>query len=676
MDEIVKPEVTRVVKMWVIGALLYTMCTTGFICGIEGIKIIPGMAAYNFAEKEKVEIMVNKLTSIRTQIPMDYYSLPFCKPEGGVKEAPENLGDLLMGDRIENSPYIVHMNESAFCKVLCKPIKLNIKTANILKYAVYNDYHHNWLADGLPAALASASEIGQEQPKRYWGGVPVGILMPGHEGEPRFYLNNHMHIILDYHERDFAYSDKKGTDRVFRLVGFRVAPLSVDHKLKDDTKSIESGDPKKDYEFTTCSENKDGVTFSDTNRLEIKPNATVFLTYDVKWNKRNDIEWATRWDAYLSVDHDITQRVHWLYIIDSFVIVVFLSAMIGVTLIRNLNRDIMRYNRVPTDEERAEERDETGWKLVHADVFRPPTQYPMLFCAAVGTGAQLLCSVFSTMVFATIGFLSPANRGSLMIALLLLYVMFGIVAGYLSARLYKTFKGQQFRKCTLTTALLFPGIGFSIFFLIDIILAFVYNSTEAAPFRTIIELLLLWLAMSLLVFCGAYFGYNKPEIEFPVSTSNIPRQVPPSTSFLSPWVTILFGGLLPFASVVIEMYCVMSDIWMDEYYYVFGFLFLIFLILILTCADVAIVCVYIQLCAEDYNWWWRSFFATGSTAFYLLLYSCWYFTNLHATKFMTYLLYFGYMTIILLEVFLICGSIGFGASLWFNRKIFSSVKVD
>ncbi len=26
---------------------------------------------------------------------------------------------------------------------------------------------------------------------------------------------------------------------------------------------------------------------------------------------------------------------------------------------------------------------------------------------------------------------------------------------------------------------------------------------------------LLWLAMSLLVFCGAYFGYNKPEIEFP-----------------------------------------------------------------------------------------------------------------------------------------------------------------
>ncbi len=38
-----------------------------------------------------------------------------------------------------------------------------------------------------------------------------------------------------------------------------------------------------------------------------------------------------------------------------------------------------------------------------------------------------------------------------------------------------------------------------------------------------------------------------------------------STSFLSPWFTIPFGGLLPFVSVVIEMYCVLSDIWgMDE----------------------------------------------------------------------------------------------------------------
>ncbi len=45
---------------------------------------------------------------------------------------------------------------------------------------------------------------------------------------------------------------------------------------------------------------------------------------------------------------------------------------------------------------------------------------------------------------------------------------------------------------------------------------------------------------------------------------NSKKFFPFSSRFLSPWFTILFGGLLPFVSVIIEMYCVMSDIWMDE----------------------------------------------------------------------------------------------------------------
>ena len=95
---------------------------------------------------------------------------------------------------------------------------------------------------------------------------------------------------------------------------------------------------------------------------------------------------------------------------------------------------------MPTDEEKAEEREETGWKLVHADVFRPPTEYPMLFCVLVGTGMQLVISAMFLILFSALGFLSPANRGSLMIGVLLIYVLLGAVAGFTSARLYKTFK--------------------------------------------------------------------------------------------------------------------------------------------------------------------------------------------------------------------------------------------
>ena len=95
-------------------------------------------------------------------------------------------------------------------------------------------------------------------------------------------------------------------------------------------------------------------------------------------------------------------QIHWLSILNSVLIVFVLTAMIACILIRALRRDLMRYNalptgdpdrkgfQAPTDEEKAEEREDFGWKLVHADVFRPPSSFPMLLAVCCGTGAQLL----------------------------------------------------------------------------------------------------------------------------------------------------------------------------------------------------------------------------------------------------------------------------------------------
>lgn len=50
---------------------------------------------------------VNSLTSSETELPYNYYTLPFCKPQEGVKKSMSaiNPGTILMGSRIENSPY-------------------------------------------------------------------------------------------------------------------------------------------------------------------------------------------------------------------------------------------------------------------------------------------------------------------------------------------------------------------------------------------------------------------------------------------------------------------------------------------------------------------------------------------------------------------------------------------
>eukprot|EP00953_Heterococcus_sp_UTEX-ZZ885_P026095 14132-Heterococcus_DN1.PRE.8 len=75
------------------------------------------------------------------------------------------------------------------------------------------------------------------------------------------------------------------------------------------------------------------------------------------------------------------------------------------------NRDIATYNEAQTLEEAQEE---SGWKLVHGDVFRPPQFNPMLLAVLAGTGVQVFVMTLSTIGFAFMGFLSPANRGGML----------------------------------------------------------------------------------------------------------------------------------------------------------------------------------------------------------------------------------------------------------------------
>lgn len=54
---------------------------------------------------------------------------------------------------------------------------------------------------------------------------------------------------------------------------------------------------------------------------------------------------------------------------------------------------------------------------------------------------------------------------------------------------------------------------------------------------------------------------------------------------------------------MLESVCVcvsihLQAIWENQFYYLFGFLFLVFIILVVSCSQISIVMVYFQLCAE------------------------------------------------------------------------------
>jgi transmembrane 9 superfamily member 2/4 len=157
----------------------------------------------------------------------------------------------------------------------------------------------------------------------------------------------------------------------------------------------------------------------------------VTYSYSVNFLKNNNIKWTSRWDYILySLP---SSNIQWFSIVNSLVIVLFLTGMIAMILLRTLRRDIARYNEASMSEEVQEE---SGWKLVHGDVFRAPSR-GMLLSVLVGSGVQLIFMIIVTLIFACLGFLSPANRGALMTCAMVCYTLLGTPAGYVAARLYK-----------------------------------------------------------------------------------------------------------------------------------------------------------------------------------------------------------------------------------------------
>jgi transmembrane 9 superfamily protein 2/4 len=166
----------------------------------------------------------------------------------------------------------------------------------------------------------------------------------------------------------------------------------------------------------------------------------------------------------------------------------------------------------------------------------------------VGVGVQIFGMLVITTIFALLGFLSPANRGGLMTAMVLMFVFMGLLAGYSAARLYKAFRGDQWKQMTLRTAFMFPGVIFGMFFILDLLI-WGQKSSGAVPFGTLVAICFLWFGVSVpLVFVGSYFGFKKPAPEDPVRTNKIPRQIPEQPWYMHPVFSCLVGGVLPFGA--------------------------------------------------------------------------------------------------------------------------------
>jgi len=630
--------------------------------------ILPGVAPVDYKEHDVVELKVNKITSVKTQLPYHFYKgLPFCAPSK-IENMDRNLGEILSGDMYMNSLYHVKFLEPVTCAVLGAN---ELDKGKIAPYAsskslnppenctytypasdvanfrrrIREEYAQQWTLDSLPVARvrvqAVTTDNGENQDHLlYEQGFPVGYV----DGANNAYLYNHVTLTVKYHYETEA--------QAYRVVGFEAEPASY-METNPSSPSCSSSVP---------------LIISYAGR-PTKP-VTVVWTYSVKWVEDKETTWSQRWNKYFG---DSQASIHWFSILNSVMIILFLSGMIATILLRSFHADLRMYSE---HLESREDEEEKGWKLVHTDVFRTP-RHPALLSILVGEGANFFIMTEITLLCAILGLLSPANGGALIITIVTLVVLGASFSGYVSTRLYKMFGGPNWKHNIIGTAFLVPGVIFGIILFLNF---FIWgaHSSGGVSFTALLSLMGLYIGVSLpLNFVGAYIGYKSKTIENTPKPHKIPRLLPQRNWYQNTTVQSLLGGLLPFSAVFIELYFILDSLWSNQYYYIFGFLFVVFLILVISCAEISMVMTYFQLCNEDYHWWWHSFITSGSSAIYFYLFSIFYFfSSLEITSFVSGLLYFGYSLVIAICFFVLTGFIGFTASFIFVRKMYSSVPLD
>ena len=233
------------------------------------------------------------------------------------------------------------------------------------------------------------------------------------------------------------------------------------------------------------------------------------------------------------------------------------------------------------------------------DAFRE-SGYPVLLCVMVGDGVHILDMGVVSILFATLGFMSPVSRGTLVTGMLCFYLILGVAAGYTLVCLWKTVQHEESAGWTSVAwraSFVFPGIGFAVFSALYCVLC--YNgSAGAVSFLLFVVVILLWFFVSVpLTLVGGLAASRVRHVEYPIKTNKIARQVPAAQC--SPWLFVAVAATLPFETLFIEIFFIMSSLWLGRVSYVFGFLLVVLGLLIVVCAEVSVVLTYMGLCVQD-----------------------------------------------------------------------------
>ncbi|KAI4302599.1 hypothetical protein MLD38_038323 [Melastoma candidum] len=640
------------IRNWVI---LFVLCLT---LGSLTFYLTGESYRHTYSTGDTLFAKMNSLTSIQTLIPFSYYSLPFCKPLGGImRRSSRNLGGALMGDQVMNSPYRFSMNINE-SKYLCTTSPLSLDDVAVLQQRIRELYQVNIALDSLPARRY----VNTGHYEIMWTGFQVGY--NEHRGDENVYVINHLKFRISVHESSMSGGCMIGGDYSkygYEIVGFEVVPYSINYRHKEEEK-LKMYD---DMDLADC-------PFNHISPQIIRENEQISFTYEVEFVK-SDLAWSSRWDLY--VEKNV--RILWSSVMSSMISILFLSCIVLVIFLRSVWRELRMHDELGKLTEPAYVNSESsGWKIVAGDAFRKPS-HPMILCALVGNGVQITIAAIVAVALARSGFVTPALRRLVLTQVIMLYLLAGLIGGYVSVTLWKMIQHtvERWHIVSLLAGLLFPGISFLVHLIVNFAL-WKSKSTAVISIYWYSVFLSLWLLVSLpLTVLGGFLAKRVETIQFPVPLNDIPREIPRRRFPVS--IAVAASGILPFGILFIQLLFILSSITFNRNFSSFGFLLLSLVMFVISCGGVSLVLTYRNLSAENWQWWWKAFFASGSVGVYMFLYCINYLVydlkGLSSPA--TTVVYLSYALIAAVSIMLSAGSIGLLVSFLFVVLLYSCIKV-
>ncbi|CAJ0934346.1 unnamed protein product, partial [Mesorhabditis belari] len=244
-----------------------------------GIHLTHG-AVNMYQSKEKVDVFVNKVGPYANiHETYHFYSLPICRPEKIIHKSL-SLGQVLEGDRVAESTYIIHFGENMARGSLCGDVALDLADTERLIRAIEEDYYFEIIIDDLRVRNF------------------LGFIEESKQVFP------HIHRIFLYTESIISFE-----------INEKNQIINIDLKMVHES----------------AVEIEEGKGFS------------VDFQYSVKWNKTNKTLSSRPSDGQVLFSTR-SMHIHWLSVINSVLLVLLLIMFVALILFSAVRRDLAQYN--------------------------------------------------------------------------------------------------------------------------------------------------------------------------------------------------------------------------------------------------------------------------------------------------------------------------------------------